>query len=222
MFVLRHPRGHCSVFSLQNLSAFCKFMHRGRNVAMPARLNRAAQPVTMMERARSAGQLLMGAKDYEEASEVFTQLVSQSDSRSDAYGRLGLATLAFAGIPADSHKVRAIFLLQFMRLLFKVREFTPTSWSESPQHVIGLGDLGLRCGPMPTIGAPPHATTINQLDSATLWRLLPPCRQGSDAADAFSIGAYPDAYTPTSAASSISHCVHGYITSNAGTTSAGM
>lgn len=78
---------------------------------MPARLNRAAQPLTMMKRACFAGQLLMSIKDYEEASEVFTQLVSQSDSRSDAYGRLGLAALAFAGIPADSHKVRATFFL---------------------------------------------------------------------------------------------------------------
>jgi hypothetical protein len=48
---------------------------------------------------------MMATKEYEDANEVFTQLVSQSESRSDAYGRLGLAALAFAGIPADSHKV---------------------------------------------------------------------------------------------------------------------
>lgn len=43
----------------------------------------------------------MAAREYDEANEVFTQLVTQSASRSDVYGRLGLASLAFASIPAD-------------------------------------------------------------------------------------------------------------------------
>lgn len=79
--------------------------HRGDRSAATDHLDAALQLQPRHGDAlASKGQLLMAGKDYEEASEVFTQLVSQSESRSDAYGRLGLATLAFAAIPSDSHK----------------------------------------------------------------------------------------------------------------------
>lgn len=79
--------------------------HRGDRAAAADHLDAALQ---LQPRHGDAlafkAQLMMATKEYEDANEVFTQLVSQSESRSDAYGRLGLAALAFAGIPADSHK----------------------------------------------------------------------------------------------------------------------
>jgi len=60
---------------------------------------------TYWERLYPAGQLHLQAKEYSEAGEVFEQLVEAREVRDDAYGRLGLANLVLASVPADSNKV---------------------------------------------------------------------------------------------------------------------